>query len=46
MVIWRMVIHRRQDVMRRHQRMLRAHMLKAVGEFAVLSFTELDVVLA
>ncbi len=48
MVIWRMVIHRREDVRRGQQRMLRAHRLKAVGgelaEDMVLSVTGLDVV--
>jgi hypothetical protein len=43
-VIWRMVIHRCEDVKSGHHRMLRAHRLKAVGEFAVLSVTGLDVV--
>jgi len=45
-----MVIHSRQDVTSGHQRMLRAHRLKAVGgelaEGTVLSVTGLDVVLA
>jgi hypothetical protein len=42
-----MVIHSREDVTSGHHRMLRAHRLKAVGEFAegtVLSVTGLDVV--
>ena len=48
MVIWRMVIHRCEDVKSGHHRMLRAHRLKAVGgelaEGTVLSVTGLVVV--